>query len=272
MAQVLGLPHALPPDTADFFRRTFRLLAERGVPFVVGGAYAFEHYTGILRPTRDADVFVRHVDLDRALVALADGGYDIDHAFPHWLAKARHGPHYVDVIYRSGNGVSDVDDGWMELGPMAQVLGEDVRLCPPEELILTKAFIMERERCDTADVLHLFLTVGHRLDWHRLLDRFGSHWRVLLAHLVLFEYVYPGERARVPRPVIEALLRRESLEQSDRPADSRLCRGTLLSRAQFLVDVERWGYRDARLDPENAMTAWDIQWWTENADEDVKTR
>jgi hypothetical protein len=272
MAQVIGLPHALPPDTADFFRRTFHLLKERNIPFVVGGAYAYEHYTGILRPTHDADVFVRHADLDRSMAALADGGYDIEYTFPHWLAKARHGPHHVDVIYRSGNGISEVDSGWMELGATAMVLGEEVRLCPPEELLLTKAFIMERERCDTADVLHLLLTVGNKLDWRRLLERFGAHWRVLLAHLILFEYVYPGERDCVPREVVDALLRRESLEQTQTPTDSRLCRGPLLSRAQFLVDVERWGYRDARLDPENAMTPWDIQWWTENADDGVKTR
>ncbi len=272
MAQVLGLPNELPPETAGFFGRTFRLLKASDIPFVVGGAYAYEYYTGILRPTKDADVFLRHRDLDRALSALAAGGYRIAPAFPHWLAKAYHGECFVDLIYRSGNGVSEVDDGWMERGPIAEVLGEEVRLCPPEELVLTKSFIYERERCDMADVLHLLLTVGPRLDWRLLLERFGTHWRVLLAHLVLFEYVYPGERERIPRPVVDALLRREQQERGEQPAEARLCRGTLLSRAQFIVDVERWGYHDARLDPENPMTPWDIQWWTEDADSAVRTR
>jgi hypothetical protein len=272
MAPVVGLPNQLPPETAAFFRRTFRILKERGVPFVVGGAYAYEHYTGILRPTKDADVFLRPADLDQALAALADAGYRVEHPFPHWLAKAQHGADFVDLIYRSGNGVSEVDEVWLERGPEADVLGETVRLTPPEELLWTKSFILERERCDLADVLHLLLAVGPKLDWRRLLDRFGVHWRVLLAYCVLFEYVYPGERDRLPRPVVEALFRREEQERRQLPPAERLCRGTLLSRAQFLVDVERWGYHDARLDPENRMTPWDIHWWTEAVDDAVRTR
>ena len=46
-----------------------------------------------------------------------------------------------------------------------------------------------------------------------------------------------------------------------------MCRGTLLSRAQYLVDVESWGYRDARLDPRVAMTEEDIAHWTRAIDE-----
>jgi len=31
--------------------------------------------------------------------------------------------------------------------------------------------------------------------------------------------------------------------------DGRACHGTLLFRQQYLVDVDHWGYRDARLGP-----------------------
>jgi hypothetical protein len=33
---------------------------------------------------------------------------------------------------------------------------------------------MERERFDGADVAHIILAYGDRLDWRRLLERFGS--------------------------------------------------------------------------------------------------
>ena len=36
--------------------------------------------------------------------------------------------------------------------------------------------------------------------------------------------------------------------------DSKLCQGTLLSRAQYLVDIDEWGYEDARLLPRGGMT------------------
>jgi hypothetical protein len=45
------------------------------------------------------------------------------------------------------------------------VLGVPVRLCPPEEIIWSKAFIMERERYDGADISHLIRACQGRLDW-----------------------------------------------------------------------------------------------------------
>jgi purine nucleoside permease len=41
-----------------------------------------------------------------------------------------------------------------------------------------------------------------------------------------------------------------------------LCRGPLLSRAQYLVDVERWNYVDAREVPLGTMTPEEIDIWT----------
>ena len=77
------------------------------------------------------------------------------------------------------------------------------------------------------------------LDWERLLGRFGPHWRVLLAHLILFGFIYPWERA-VPGWVMDELLGR--LRRGEGSAARRVCRGTLLSRVQYLMDVEGWGF------------------------------
>jgi hypothetical protein len=43
----------------------------------------------------------------------------------------------------------------------------------------------------------------------------------------------------------------------------RLCRGTLLSRQQYLVDVREWGLRDARLEERVQMNQKDIADWTD---------
>ena len=42
-----------------------------------------------------------------------------------------------------------------------------------------------------------------------------------------------------------------------------MCAGTLLSREQFLHDIERLGYVDGRLTPASTMTPEDIAVWTE---------
>ena len=39
-------------------------------------------------------------------------------------------------------------------------------------------------------------------------------------------------------------------------------RGTLTSRAQYLLDVGRYGYQDARLSPHGHMSAEDCIYWT----------
>ena len=68
----------------------------------------------------------------------------------------------------------------------------------------------------------------------------------LLAHLVLFDFVYPGERRRIPAWVTARLTAKLAarLTAEDEP-DSRVCQGTLLSRQQYLTDIGTWRYDDA---------------------------
>jgi hypothetical protein len=252
---------ALPPETREFYREVMRALEGAGVPFLVGGAYALHRYCGIERHTKDLDVFVRPDDCRAALAALAAAGCRTELTFPHWLGKAYRGGHFVDVIFASGNGVARVDDGWFEHGVPDEVLGRPARLVPAEEMIWQKAFIQERERYDGADIAHLVRARGRDLDWPRQLARFGPHWRLLLGHLVVYGYVYPSERDRVPAWVLNDLLARLRAELTA-PPPLRVCQGTLLSREQYLIDVQCWGYLDARQQPLGPMTPADIDRWT----------
>jgi hypothetical protein len=255
-------PAGPDPGTSAFYGHALTILAAAGVPFLVGGAYALHRYTGIERHTKDLDIFVRPHDAGRVLAALRAAGYHAALVYPHWLGKASCGEDFVDVIFGSGNGVAVVDDGWFAHAVEDEVLGLPVKLAPAEEMIWSKAFVMERERYDGADVAHLLHGCAERLDWNRLLARFGEHWRVLFAHLVLFGFIYPGECTRIPPWVTRGLMRRLETELEAGPADARVCRGTLLSREQYLADVECWGYRDARLRPLGAMTPEQVALWT----------
>ncbi|HEY7060581.1 MAG TPA: nucleotidyltransferase family protein [Chloroflexota bacterium] len=252
----------LDPITREFYCQAIRTLLAADVQFLVGGAYAFERYTGIARHTKDFDIFVRPEDVDRTLKVFAAAGYHTERSFPHWLAKAFCGGDFIDVIFASGNGITRVDDDWFAHAVDAEVLGMPLKLTPPEEMIWSKAFILERERFDGADVAHVLRAQAEALDWPRLLDRFGDNWRVLLMHLTLFGFIYPCERDKIPRQVMDALLGRLRDELATPPAAERICQGTLVSREQYLVDVERWGYDDARLRPRGNMTRRDVDHWT----------
>jgi hypothetical protein len=233
------------------------------VPFLVGGAYAFERYTGIARHTKDLDVFIREADCGAALAALTADGCHGEVPFPHWLAKAYRGDHYVDLIFSSGNGLAPVDDAWFAHALDEIVLDVPVKIVPAEEMIWQKALIMERERFDGADVAHLLRARADRLDWPRLLDRFGEHWAVLLSHLILFGYIYPEERSKIPASVMRGLLRRHERGPASTSGQAGpVCQGTILSRTQYVTDVEQWGYQDGRVEPTGRLSPDDAAFWT----------
>jgi Nucleotidyl transferase of unknown function (DUF2204) len=242
-------------------RRSVVALQHADIPFLIGGAYVVEVYAGVSRQTKDFDLYLRPQHVDLALGALKHAGYKTEKAFPHWLAKAGRGRDCIDLIFRAGNGLCEVDDSWFERAHNSKFLGLQVKLCAPEEMIWMKAYIMERERFDGADIAHIVQSYAERLDWPHLVRRFGPDWRVLLSHLVLFGYIYPGERGKIPAAIMDDLIARLQREQRTRGAN-RTCRGTLLSRKQYLLDIRERGFRDARLQPRVHMNAKDIAHWT----------
>ena len=258
-----SLEEEVAPDTAAFYRRALRVLVDAEIPFLVGGAFAHACFTGIRRSTKDLDLFIRRQDYERAAQLMQAEGWQTEMTYPHWLAKVYAGEDFIDLIFNSGNGLTPVDDRWFEDNAWADVLGVPVRVANMEDGMLSKAFIMERERYDGADIAHLVRANAERINWKRLVERFGPHWRVLLAHLTLFGFIYPGERDRVPRWVMDHLADRLKAEVAQPPAqDPHVCAGTLLSREQYLHDVEKLGYVDGRLTPVSTMTADDVQMWT----------
>ncbi len=252
----------LEQGTQDFYKRTLSLLLESKIPFMLGGAYALSQYMDFERHTRDLDVFVYRKDAPKILDVLSTAGFKTEMTFPHWLGKAFSGEDYVDVIFSSGNGIAEVDDACFEHAKPASLLGIQVMALPAEDIIWSKAFIMERERYDGADIAHLLMACGHELDWNRLLDRFRDHWRVLLSHLILFSFIYPSHQSQIPDWVMKDLLSRANVDLENKPQSDKVCQGTLLSRGQYLVDIDKWNYEDARKEPRGKMSAKDITHWT----------
>lgn len=250
---------------ADVYRSILWNLREAGIPYLVGGTYAMEHHADLVRDTKDLDLFVRRADWSRIEETLAPLGIKCELVYSHWLGKAFDGGHFVDMIFAGGNGLVEVDDDWLTHGVPSVILEVPVHLAPAEEMIWSKTFVMERERYDGADVTHILRKSGPSIDWVRLVRRYGPHAPVLLSHLLLFQFVYPDHRAHVPDWVMDELWRRSRAVEDVPPG---LCRGTLISREQYLVDVTQWGYLDAREMPLGRMTPQQIDSWTSAIDED----
>jgi hypothetical protein len=263
--QLNHTPDPLIPDeeTRVFYRQAIDILDEAGIPFLVGGAYAFSQYTGIARHTKDFDLFLKRESIEPAMAIFEARGFKPEMRFDHWLAKV-YGPGelFVDLIFSSGNGIAEVDDLWFEFAAPARVFDRDVKLCPAEEMIWSKAFIQERERFDGADVAHIFKSRAERMDWPRLIARFSQNWRVLYSHLVLFGYIYPDNRSLIPSWVMTELNTRLIEETTTAVPVDRVCNGPVLSRQQYLPDLAD-GYEDARLAPVGNMTEEQVAAWTD---------
>lgn len=263
-------PHAMSGNQSKQspYRLALLDVQRSRVPFLVGGAFALESYTGVVRRTKDLDIFVLREDVDDLMRFLAAAGYETEVRFPHWISKAHKDDHVIDIIFGSGNGICAVDRKWFGAAPTATIMGERVRLVPAEEMIWSKAFIMERDRYDGADIAHLLHARSESLDWGRLLWRFDCHWRVLFSHLVLFGFVYPRRRLQIPHWVMRELIRRLGMEMQTLSSDRDVCQGTLLSWGQYLDYIERGNYKDARHHPRGSLTADDTKFVTERFQEE----
>lgn len=238
------------PEEISVRARAVEVLRQASIPFLLGGAYAFFSYTGIFRDTKDIDLFPRRRDALAALAAFEADGWATERTDEVWLFKAFKGPWFVDLIFSSGNGMADVDDEWFHHATPHEWFGQEVWVTPPEELLWSKAFVLERERFDGSDVTHLIHAMGPLFDWNRLLRRFGDHWEVLLSHLLLYRYTYPSEREVVPRWLLELLLQRTGKTMDEGNCRGRLCRGRYLSSVNYSVDLDERGYEDARAQDE----------------------
>lgn len=271
LAAIATAPAAiLDAPTRQFYLRALDVIEAAGVPYVVAGAYALAYHAGIVRHTKDLDLFVRRQDVPKALEVLEkELGTRSDWAHPHWLAKAWAADSdntdgaFIDFIFRSANGMCAVDDAWLDAACPGDVLGRPTPLCPAEEIIWSKAWVMARERFDGADIAHLIQARGREMDWRRLVNRFASGRnggeRILLGHLLLFGFAYPAERDKVPAWVLDELMDRVRAEP---PAEQNVCRGTLLSWDQFLPDVKERGYADARVKPHGTLSRTEVERWT----------
>jgi len=245
---------SLPEATADVARQAMEVFDREAIPFLVSGAYAYAFYTGVERHTKDFDVCVKAADIDRALAALETAGFNTEVSSRVWLAKAHLDSQMVDLVFNSGHAEHPVDETWFERAGEVEILDRRAMVAPVEELIRSKAFIMERERFDGGDVSHLLRCQADQIDWKHLLEIFGEHWHVLFSHLVLYQYIYPAERDRVPEWLLRELTDRLMDERTEEPPDEDVCRGTMLSRTQYLVDIDRWGCTDGRVEPHGSLS------------------
>jgi hypothetical protein len=233
-------PSILPKKQEALFRDVLTLLENKKIPFAVAGALALQEHTGICRDTKDLDIFLPAKDCAIALACLSQHGFKCEVPDPVWLAKAYRDSYFVDLITGMSNAVITVDDSWIKHSQPSNILGVATRLLAPEELLVSKLFVVRRERFDGADIAHIIFATRGELDWKRILSHVGDHWEILLWSLLLFRYVYPGNSDFVPADLWQDLLGRVGKLVATADPQQEF-RGSLIDDNMFAIDVQEWG-------------------------------
>ena len=228
-------------NASEVYGEVLDALDRASIRYMLGGALALNTYTGIWRDTKDLDVFVPGDTVPRVLETLEEAGFETEVTDPVWLAKARKGGFFADVIHATHNSTGPVNESWFENAREISVLDRPALVIPAEEMILSKMFVVAKDRCDVDDVLHVVFATRGELDWDRMLDKIGEHWELLLGYLHFYRYVYPSHTHYLPGRVLDLL--RGRYEEEVAPRETRF-RGTMLDENTFAVDVEEWGLPD----------------------------
>jgi Nucleotidyl transferase of unknown function (DUF2204) len=234
---------AWAPEARACYQGVIRGLQQADIPFAVSGGFSFQHHTGIWRVTKDLDLVLPPDAVPGAFKVLVAEGFETYIQDPVWLAKARRGEYFVDLITGVGNATLTVEQSWIDRAGDDEVLGIRCKILSVEEMIASKLFVSRRERFDGADIAHLLKASAKHLDWNRLRSLTEAHWEMLYWHLVLFAYIYPARTGDVPAQVWKELTGRFS-ESIDHPEASQSFRGSLVDPKMFAIDVNEWGERD----------------------------
>lgn len=243
-------PPEFSQEASACYRNALKCLHDARIPFVVAGAFAIHHHTGIWRTTKDLDLFLQPEHVPEALKELRRCGFTTEVTDPVWLAKAFCGRYFVDLITATRNAALLVDCSWIARSVPAEFFGIPCRVLSAEEIIVTKLFVSRRERFDLADVVHLMRATSKHLDWKRIVSLMAGHDELLLWSLVFFAYVYPAHVGTIPREVWNNLLLKIQ-NHLDNPQAEAPFRGALIDPNMFAIDVDEWGERDLYLEYRN---------------------
>lgn len=201
--------HLIPADEWNVYKIVLNTAIEAGLPFVLGGGLAVGVYSGRLRNTKDLDVYILPDHREAFIeVMTACGLVDYFDKLPYdrdWIYRGNRDNVIVDAIWAMANKRAQVDRSWLYSGPVIKMFGQEFRVIAPEELIWSKLYVLQRDRCDWPDILNLIHATGPHLDWDHLLGRVEEDQPLLKGLLSVFSWISPERAQEIPPHVWNTL-------------------------------------------------------------------
>lgn len=239
------IENRLTEKATRFYETILTQLNRSGIEFMIGGAFAVFHYSGIFRMTKDIDIYCRSTDYPALLQFFDRLGLETELTDIRWLAKVYNEDGlFIDIIFNTVNNLGKVNDQWFDEADRGRLFKQEVKFISVEELIRGKLYVQNRERYDGADINHLWLRYGPGINWHKLKEMIEPHWHLLLAQMINFQFVYPYDFYDIlPHDIFEELLDRARQQYEMPPVKVRVCRGPLIDQTQYQTDIKEWDYK-----------------------------
>lgn len=193
-----GLRGAHEKEFTDVLAEAITAMEEDNVPYVLIGGIASSGF-GRPRWTHDIDLFVKPEDAGPAVDALAARGFRTERTDPRWLYKGYKQDVMVDIIFRSTGGFY-LDQEMIERAVKYRFKGHDVRLAPPEDLVIMKAVAHDEVGPRHWHDALAIIACGN-IDWHYFARRALKAPRRVLSLLI---YAQSAD-TYVPNDVIRQL-------------------------------------------------------------------
>ncbi len=195
----------IPAEAAEVYECVLGRMRREHIPFALGGGLALGVYTCDVRDPKDLDLYILPEDRETAVSILCRCGledyYPVKQYVRDWIYRGHQNGIIVDAIWAMANKRAEVDMRWLDAGPTIEMFGQEVRVIPPEELIWSKLYVLQKDRCDWPDIINLIQVCGPSLDWDHLLARVGADRPLVKGILSVFSWVSPARAASIPRRV-----------------------------------------------------------------------
>lgn len=234
------------PKSEKFYQDILDILIQGNIPFMVGGTYAFNAYTGMSRETKDLDVITTKSNCLKILKLLRKQEYAAEMLDPVWIGKVYHDEDFIDLIFAERNGSYQVTSSWFDLAKPHRMFGRDVLLMPIEYMISTKVYVQFRDKYDGSDINYLLLKYATDIDWKVLTEQIGVHWQLLFAHLILFTFVFPSKSHTIPSWVMEKYIEEAKKIVTHPPPKGKVTQGQLISY-EYVCAIQNWNYKPLTL-------------------------
>lgn len=227
----------ISPEHWSIYKRVLGRAKRSKAPFAIGGGLAVGIYTGIGRYTKDLDLYILPEHRDWAIDLVTQCGMsDYFETKPYdreWIYRACKGDAIVDSIWAMANQRAVVDEDWLDRGPRISIFDQEFRVIPVEELIWSKLYVLQRDRCDWPDILNLISATGSHLDWNHLMSRIGDDLPLMKGLISVFSWISPERAAQLPVGIWKIL----GLESPAPAADSQRTRPRLLDSRPWYCET-----------------------------------